>query len=98
MQLIKIAKKTARRFLKHPSVSPLRVIAHGNALYALERLPITPPGASSELGIVYRNGTSEFREMRYIKFSISGSAFELFEGGSAFEKDVRNENFSVTCV
>jgi len=94
MQAIEIAKETARRFLKDPSVSPLQVIALGNALYALERLPLNTPGSSSEFGIVYRYGTAEFSEMHYINFRISESAFEISKGGSVFEKKVGSDSFS----
>ncbi|MBW7899803.1 hypothetical protein B188_22940 [Candidatus Brocadiaceae bacterium B188] len=52
VQAIEIAKNTARRFLKHPLITPKQSIALGNALYALERLPLITPGSSSEFGIV----------------------------------------------
>ncbi len=91
---IEIAKNTARRFLKHPQIMPQQVIALGNALYALERLPLVTPGSSSESGIVYRAGTKEFSEMRYIDFTISEAAFEISIGGSVYDQAVGGDSFS----
>ncbi len=56
---IEIAKNVARRFLKSPHITPQQVIGLGNALYALERLPLVTPGSFCEFGIVYRAGTEE---------------------------------------
>lgn len=94
LQAIEIAKNTARRFLKYPQITPQQVIALGNALYALERLPLVTLGSSSEFGIVYRAGTEEFSEMRYINFRISESAFEISKGGSVYDKAVGSDSFS----
>lgn len=33
---VEIAKNVARRFLKHPQISPQQIIGLGNALYALK--------------------------------------------------------------
>lgn len=94
VQAIEIAKNTARRFLKYPQITPQQIIVLGNALYALERLPLVTPGSSSEFGIVYRAGTEEFSEMRYINFRISESAFEISKGGSVYDKAVGSDSFS----
>ena len=91
---IEIAKTLARRFLKHPRIRPQQVIGLGNALYALERLPLVTPGSSCEFGIVYRAGTEEFSEMRYIDFRISESTFEISNGGSVNDKAVGGDSFS----
>jgi hypothetical protein len=94
VQAIEIAENIAWRFLKLHQVTPLEVIALGNALYALGRLPIVTPGSSSEFGIVYREGDKEFREMRYIVFRISESAFEISKGGSVYDRAVGSDSFS----
>ncbi len=94
MQAIEVAKNTARLFLKHPLITPQQVIALGNALYALERLPLITPGSATEFGIVYRSGTVELSEMRYIDFRISESAFEISKGGSVYDKAVGSDSFS----
>ena len=91
---IGIAKNTARRFLKHPQITPQQVIGLGNALYALERLPLVTPGSCSEFGIVYRAGTEEFSEMRCIDFKVSESAFGISKGGSVYDKAVGGDTFS----
>lgn len=91
---IEIAKNMARRFLKHNNISPQKVIGLGNALYALERLPLVTPGSFSEFGIVYRAGTDDFREMRYINFGISEATFEISIGGSVYDKAVGSDSFS----
>lgn len=94
VQAIRIAKNTARHFLKNPQISPQEVIGLGNALYALERLPLVTPGSSSEFGVVYRAGTEDLSEMRYIDFTISESAFEISIGGSVYDKAVGSDSFS----
>ena len=94
VQAIEIAKNTARRFLKHPKITPRQVIALGNALYALERLPLVTPGSSTEFGIVYEAGTEELSKMRYIDFRISESEFEISKGGSVYDKAVGGDSFS----
>jgi hypothetical protein len=91
---IEVAQNIARRFLKHPKITPQQVIGLGNALFALERLPLVTPGSSCEFGIVYRAGTEEFSEMRYIDFRISDSAFEISKGGSVYDKSVGGDSFS----
>lgn len=91
---VEIADNVARRFLKHPRITPQQVIALGNALYALERLPLVTLGSSCEFGIVYRSGTEEFSEMRYITFRISESAFEISKGGSVYDKAIGSDSFS----
>jgi hypothetical protein len=91
---IQIAKNIARSFLKINSLTPQQIIGLGNALYALERLPMVTPGANTEFGIVYRSGDEEFSEMRYIDFRISEFVFEISEGGSVFEKGIGSDSFS----
>jgi hypothetical protein len=91
---IGIAMRTARRFLKQPQITPYEIIGLGNALYALNRLPLITPGALSEFGIAYRAGTKEFREMRYITFSISEYTFGISKGGSVYEARVGSDSFS----
>lgn len=91
---IEIAKNVARRFVKRPNIAPQEIVGLGNALYALERLPQVTTGAFSEFGIVYRSGTEEFREMRYINFIISELEFEITIGGSVYDKAVGSDSFS----
>lgn len=91
---IEIAKNVARRFLKHPQITPQQIIGIGNALYALERMPIVTPGSYLEFGIVYRAGTEEFSETRYIDFRISESAFEISKGGSVYDKSAGSDSIS----
>jgi hypothetical protein len=91
---IEIAKNTVRLFLKDSRIMPQQIIGLGKALYTLERLPLVTPGSYSEFSIVYRNGTEEFSEMRYITFRISESAFEISIGGSVYGKAVGSDSFS----
>lgn len=91
---IEIARNTVRRFLKSPLITPKQVIGLGNALYALERLPLITVGACCEFGIIYRSGTDEFEEMRYITFRISNSSFEISKGGSVYDCAVGGDSFS----
>ena len=91
---IEIAKNVARRFLRCDNISPQKIVGLGNALYALERLPLITPGACCEFGIVYRAGTEEFNEMRYIDFRISESEFQISIGGSVYDKAVGSDSFS----
>ncbi|MBF0453911.1 MAG: hypothetical protein HQL72_03715 [Magnetococcales bacterium] len=91
---VEIAKNIARRLLGHPQITPQQIIGLGNALYALEQLPLSTPGSLSEFGIVYRAGDDNFSEMRYIDFRISGSTFEISIGGSVYNKGVGSDSFS----
>ena len=91
---IDIAIRVARDFLKHPRIAPQQITALGNALYALERLPRVTLGASCEFGIVYRKGTPEFSEMRYVDFRISEHSFEICKGGSVYDKSIGSDSFS----
>jgi hypothetical protein len=91
---IEIAEKVARLFLKHPKITPQQIIGLGGALNALERLPLVTPGGFFEFGIVYRVGTEDHGEMRYIDFRISESEFEISRGGSVYDKDVGGDSFS----
>lgn len=79
---IEIGKSTARRLLSNPKIAPKQIVGLGNALYALERLPLVTVGSHSEFGIVYRVGSEELSETKYISFSISESAVEISIGGS----------------
>lgn len=94
VRMICIAKNTVRRFLNDPQITGQDVIGLGNALYALERLPLVTPGVLSEFGVVYRNGDEDFSSMRYVNFLISDSAFTVSKGGSDFEKEVGSDNFT----
>lgn len=89
---VDIAKNIAHRFLKHPRITPQQIVGLGNALYALERLPMVTQGLSSEFGIVYRVGTEDFSEMRYIEFRISEDFFEIAKGGSVYDKAVGSDH------
>lgn len=91
---IDIATNVARRLLKNPRITPLQVVGLGNALYALEQLPLVTPRSSCEFGIVYRAGAEEFDGMRYILFRISESAFEISIGGSIYDESVGSDSFS----
>lgn len=91
---VEIAKNVARRFLKEPQITPQQIIGLGNVLYALERLPLATPGVYAEFGIVYRAGTEEFSEMRYIDFRITESDFEISKGGSVYDKAIGSDSFS----
>lgn len=91
---ILIATNTARRFLRSQSITPQQVIGLGNALYALERLPLVTPGSSCEFGIVYRAGSDDFKETRYIEFRISESDFEISQGGIVYDKAVGGDSYS----
>lgn len=53
---IDIVINVACRLLKNPQITPRQVVGLGNALYALERLPLVTPGSSCEFGINYQAG------------------------------------------
>lgn len=90
---IEIAKKTARRFLMLPGITPRQIIGLGNALYSLERMPLTTPGVSSEFSITKKMGNDTLSEMRYIAFRISDSDFEINTGGSVSNFFIRSDTF-----
>ncbi len=88
-----LAKKVARTFLCDPQIKPVQVIGIGNALYALERMPLVTPGAYIQFGLTYREGTPEQNEMRYINFTISDFHFNITVGGVAFDSCVGSDTF-----
>ncbi len=91
---IEIAESVAQLLLKDPRITPEQATGLKNALYALERMPKVTPGSWTEFGIVYRAGTEEFSEMRYIDFRISASVFEISRGGSVYNSEVGSDSFS----
>lgn len=91
---INIAIKTARHFLKHPQIKPLQVVGLGNALYALERMPLTTLGTGCEFGINYHTGTEEFSETRYICFLIYESGFQIFVGKEVYDSSLGSDTIS----
>lgn len=91
---IAIAKRTARNFLKMSNISPREIVGLGNALYALERLPRTTTGIFSSFGIVYRAGTEDFSEMKYISFNVYYDTLEIAIGGSVYDKAVGSDSYS----
>lgn len=92
--VIDIAQNVAHRFIKHPHIKPKEVIGLGNALYALERLPLPTEGVCCEFGLVYRDGDEELDEMRYITFRISDDGFGVSQGGSVCDKSVGSDSYS----
>lgn len=94
---ISIAIDCARLLLRHSTVTPRQVIGIGNALYALERLPLTTPGVDSKFGLVLRGGTEDFNEIRYIFFVVTEDCFEITRGGSTYDKAVGGESYSEPC-
>lgn len=91
---IEIADNVARRLLKHSNILPQQVVGIGNALYALERFPDVTPGAFAEFGICYVEGDEDMRVRKYINFMISESKFEIYIGGSLYNKSVGGDSFS----
>lgn len=91
---IEIAENTIRRFLKYPNLGGLQIVGLGNALYALHRLPELTPGVYCEFGLVYRAGTEEFSEMRYIDFRITEDEFAIEKGGSVFQKGIGSDSYT----
>ena len=78
---VAVAIDCTRLFLRNSKVSTRQIIGLGNALYAIERMPASTPGAFVEFGVVLRVD-SNFPEMQYLKLFISESCFEISRGGS----------------
>lgn len=91
---VEIAKNIAHHFLKHPQITPKQVVGLGNALYALERLPVVTPGSYSEFGFEYRAGTEDRNEMLYVDFRTAEDSFEISIGGSVYDSAVGSDSFS----
>lgn len=91
---IDISCNVIRSLLRNPRIKPQQIIGLGNALYALERMPNVTEGVYCEYGIVYRAGTEEFNEMRYITFLITDYLFSISKGGSVYESLVGGDSFS----
>lgn len=91
---IDIAQRIIQLFLKYPNIRPIEVIGLGNALYAINRLPLVTEGAFCEFGLKYSLGTEKFSEMIYINFRISEEDFEISKGGSIYNKLVGSDSYS----
>ena len=90
---IDVAKNVARRLLDHPAITSDQVVGIGHALKSLERLPRVTE-SYSEFGIVYRAGTEQHSEMRYVTFEVSGAALGISRGGSVYVSAVGGDTFS----
>ncbi|MDD2482398.1 MAG: hypothetical protein PHF82_09760 [Lutispora sp.] len=91
---IHIAVSVARRLLRYPSIQPLQIVGLGNALYALERMPLATEGVNCGFGITYNSGDEEHSEMRYVNFIITDWSFEIQIGGSVYDKAVGSDSYS----
>jgi hypothetical protein len=91
---IELAEEIARQLLKHPRITPIKIVGLGNALYALGKLPNITVGSSCKFGITYRHGDEDFSEMRYIEIGISETSFSISTGGSVYDKAVGSDSFS----
>lgn len=91
---IKIAQATMRKLLKRPTITPRQIIAIGNYLFALERLPQKTPGVNSNIQIAYRNGSEEFWEAKYFDFLISEDVFHINISGYVYDKSVGGDSIS----
>ncbi|OPX83777.1 MAG: hypothetical protein A4E53_04379 [Pelotomaculum sp. PtaB.Bin104] len=90
---ISLAIDTARHFLKHPNISPLQVIGLGNALYALERLPLATPGAYTKFGLEFHTGTQK-PEAQYISFTVAEDYFEIIQGCHQNDESAGGDSFT----
>ena len=91
---VELAKGFARRLLRDDRLTPRQIRGLACALHALEQLPSSTPGASTEFGIEYRNGDGNFEEMRYVLFRIAEDTFEVSSGGSVYDKAIGSDSFS----
>jgi hypothetical protein len=91
---VELAKGFARRLLREDRITPRQIRGLACALHALEQLPSSTPGASTEFGIEYRNGDTNFEEMRYVLFRIAEDTFEVSSGGSVYDKAIGSDSFS----
>jgi hypothetical protein len=57
---VDVAKAIGRLLLKDNRVTPRQIRGLGNAIYALERIPIPTSGASCAFGLEYREGDADF--------------------------------------
>lgn len=74
---ISIAIDFAKQLLQSPRITARQIIGLENALYALERLPISTLGANVEFGVVL----SVNNETRYLSFLTTADMFQISRGG-----------------
>lgn len=91
---ISIATNVIHKLLSHSNIKSKQVVVLGNALYALERLPLQTEGVNCEFGVTYRQEIEEFNEMRYIDFTISEESFKISGGGSVYNQSVGGDSYS----
>lgn len=93
-EAIKIAQSIMRKLLKWPRLTPRQIIAIGNYLFAIERLPKKTPGVNSNIQIQYRNGDEEFSEAKYSDFLIREDVFHIDISGSVYDRSVGSDAIS----
>ncbi len=91
---ISIAESIAELMLKKYNPNPKQIVGLGHALYALRRLPNSTKGINCEFGIYYENGTSEFRESKYIDFRILEDTFQIISGGHVHDAQIGGDSYS----
>lgn len=92
---IEAAIDVARKLLRRDRTTASHVIGLGYALLALERLPSCTPGVQVEYGVTLREGDESYRETRICSFLIGESVFEIYRGGSVYDKSIGSDRFSL---
>lgn len=92
-EAIGLAQAFAHSWLRRSETTPRQLVGLGNALYAFSRLPEATPGSYTEIGIVYRFGTDDFKEMCYIDFRVSENTFDIVRGGSTYDLEFGHDNY-----
>jgi hypothetical protein len=91
---IALGIRVIRLILSNAHSTPHNIKSVANALYALQRMPLSTPGVCSTFNIDLRAGDEEFREFRYIGFGITEDAFAITRGGSTYSKSDGSDSYS----
>src|SRR6266571_1987143 len=93
LEFVRVAEDVARRLISHPKTTPRQLCTLAKALRALELMPQWVMNGYITYGVMYRAGTKEFHEMRYLQVKIDDEALSFEDGGSTYDKSVGSDTF-----
>ena len=91
---IEIAKDIALRLIVRTELTDEQRIGLANAIYALNKLPISTESIECEFGVDYEWGDDKARDREYVTFIINSCVFEIQTGGSTYHQSVGWDNIS----
>lgn len=89
---INIAQNIVKKLINYPSIKPRDIIAIGNFLYAIDRLPQKTVGVNASIIIGYTNENEQYKESKYYEFSITDDVFQIDISGYVNDRIVGGDS------